>query len=89
MLKKNISIITIGNNCKVVFFRNFNNEERLLDKSSYVKILSQSNKEIINQIKKELTHGKRKHLNSKFKILLNEKKKTIDLINKYFNKNII
>tara|TARA_A100001015_G_scaffold115414_1_gene128154 strand:- start:1813 stop:2817 length:1005 start_codon:yes stop_codon:yes gene_type:complete len=79
----------LNNNCKVVFFRNFNNEERLLDKSSYVKILSRSTKEIINHIKKELTHRKRKNLNSKFKILLNEKKKTIDLINKYFNKNII
>ena len=79
----------LNNNCKVVFFRNFNNEERLLDKSLYVKIISRSTKGIINHVKKELTHGKRKNFNSKFKILLNEKQKTIDLVNKYFNKNII
>jgi len=79
----------LSSNSKVVFFRNFNNEEKFLDKDTYVKILSQSNKKIINHIKMILAVKKEIHFKSKFRILLNEKKKIIDLIDKYFKKEKI
>jgi len=79
----------LSNNSKIVFFRNFkNNEEKLLSKDTYVKILSKSNKKLINHIEKVLNSKKKINFKNKFRFLLNERKKTIGLFNKYFIKTI-